>query len=154
MSLFRRKRQKYFLTNQPKPVFWVPKRTASLRRFFWVPTTYVWMRNKENSFPIRTLIWSPDLCIIFKCACVSRVSSRLHLHEVISFISVWDSFNKPTRPLAGYGLPPPPQGEFVDHIFLEAQCLARILQHVSPLTMAALSCNSLLRTLPYKIFDN
>ena len=57
------------------------------------------------------------------------------------------------RPLAGYGLPPP-RGNFVDHIFLEAQCLARILQHVSPLTMAALSCNSLLRTLPYKIFDN
>ena len=57
------------------------------------------------------------------------------------------------RPLAGYGLPPP-RGNFVDHIFLEAQCLARILQHVSPLTMAALGCNTLLHTLPYKIFDN
>ena len=57
------------------------------------------------------------------------------------------------RPLAGYGLPPP-RGNFVDHIFLEVQCLAMILQHVSPLTMAALSCNSLLHTLPYKIFDN
>ena len=56
------------------------------------------------------------------------------------------------RPLAGYGLPPPPRGNFVDHIFLKAQCLTRILQHVSPLTMAALSCNSLLLTLPYKIF--
>ena len=59
------------------------------------------------------------------------------------------------RPLAGYGLPPPPpRGNFVDHIFLEAQFLARILQHVSPLTMAALSCNNLLHTLPYKIFDS
>ena len=48
----------------------------------------------------------------------------------------------------------PPRGNFADHIFLEAQCLARILQHVSPLTMAALSCNSLLHTLPSKIFDN
>ena len=57
------------------------------------------------------------------------------------------------RPLAGYGLPPP-QGVVVDHIFLNVQCLAMILQHVSPLTMAALSCNSLLHTLPYKIFDN
>ena len=56
------------------------------------------------------------------------------------------------RPLAGYGLPPPGRN-FVDHIF-EAQCLARILQHVSPLTMAALSCNSLFHMLPYKIFDN
>ena len=58
------------------------------------------------------------------------------------------------RPLAGYELPPSPREHFVDHIFLKAQCLARILQHVSPLTMAALSCNSLLHTLPYKIFDN
>ena len=58
------------------------------------------------------------------------------------------------RPLAGYGLPPP-RGNFVDHIFLEAKCLARVLQHVSSLTMAAFSCcNSLLHTLPYKIFDN
>ena len=56
------------------------------------------------------------------------------------------------RPLAGYGLPPPREN-FVDHIFLEAKCLAMILQHVSPLTMAALSCNSMLHTLPYKIFD-
>ena len=60
---------------------------------------------------------------------------------------------QPYRPLAGYGLPPP-RGNFVDHIFLKAQCLARILQHVSPLTMAALNCNSLLHTLPYEIFDN
>ena len=51
-------------------------------------------------------------------------------------------------------LPPGGGGNFVDHIFLEAQCLARILQHVSPLTMAALSCNSLFHMLPYKIFDN
>ena len=48
-----------------------------------------------------------------------------------------------------------PGGNLVDHIFLEAQCLARILQHVSPLTMAALSCNSQLHTLPtqYLIFN-
>ena len=59
------------------------------------------------------------------------------------------------RPLAGYDFTsPPPRGNFVDHIFLKAQCLARILQHVSPLTMAVLSCNSLLYTLPYKRFDN
>ena len=60
------------------------------------------------------------------------------------------STSSPIRPLAGYGLPPPPpRGNLVDHIFLKAQCLARILQHVSPLTMAALSCNSLLHMLPY-----
>ena len=66
-------------------------------------------------------------------------------HGMISALMIYG--RSAFRPLAGYGLPPP-------HIFLEAQCLARILQHVSPLTMAALSCNSLLHTLPYKIFDN
>ena len=40
----------------------------------------------------------------------------------------------PYRPLAEYGLPPS-RGNFVDHIFLEAQCLAMILQHVNPLTI-------------------
>ena len=49
---------------------------------------------------------------------------------------------------------PPGGGDFVGRIFLEAQCLERILPDVSSLTMAALSCNSLLHTLPYKIFDN
>ena len=64
-----------------------------------------------------------------------------------SKVMLVDTYN---RPLAGNDLPPP-RGNFVDHIFLEAQCLASILQHVSPLTMAALSCNILLYTLPYKI---
>ena len=64
-------------------------------------------------------------------------------------------FFKNTRPLAGYGLPPPPhRRNFLEHIFLKAQCLAMILQHVSPLRMAALSCSRLLHTLLYKIFDN
>ena len=31
----------YFLTHQFKHVFWVLKRTVSLRRFFGVPTTHV-----------------------------------------------------------------------------------------------------------------
>ena len=69
---------------------------------------------------------------------------------------VWSSGSNKlyiTRPLTGYGLPPP-RGNFEDHIFLKAQCHASILQHVSPLAMAALSCNSLLHTLPYKIFYN
>ena len=45
----------YFLIHQFKHVFWVLKRTVSLRRFFLVPTTYVWMRNEENCFPIHIL---------------------------------------------------------------------------------------------------
>ena len=55
------------------------------------------------------------------------------------------------KPLAGYGLT---RGGILQiYIFLKAQCLAIILQHVSPLSMAALSCNSLLHTLPYQIFN-
>ena len=46
------------------------------------------------------------------------------------------------------------RGNFVDHIFLKAQYHARILQYVSPLAKAALTCNSLLHTLPHKILDN
>ena len=37
---------------------------------------------------------------------------------------------------------PHPRGNFVDHNFLEASCLARFLQHVSPLAMEALPSNS------------
>ena len=90
-------------------------------------------------------------CLLIKVNSIRR--SQCFLIVTISIIALdfrWDL----SRPLAGYGLPPPPRGNFVDHIFLEAQCLARILQHVSPLTKAALSCNSLLHTLPYKTFDN
>ena len=78
----------------------------------------------------------------------------MHYFLPFSHYKTQKVFHSHHRPLAGYGLPPPPRGNFVDHIFLEAQCLARILHYVSPLTMAALSCNSLLHTLPYKIFDN
>ena len=53
-----------------------------------------------------------------------------------------------TRPEARYGLPPPPRGNFVDHDFLEASCLAKFLQHVSPLAMEALPSNSPLHMLP------
>ena len=31
-------------------MFWVLKRTVSLRQFFWVPTNMFWLRNKEINF--------------------------------------------------------------------------------------------------------
>ena len=53
------------------------------------------------------------------------------------------------RPEARYGLPPPPpNGDFVDHDFLEASCLASVLQHVGPLAMEALPSNIPLHMLP------
>ena len=42
---------------------------------------------------------------------------------------------------------PHPRGNFVDHDFLEASCLASFLQHVSPLAMEALPSNSPLHML-------
>ena len=45
---------------------------------------------------------------------------------------------------------PHPRWNFVDLIFLKAQCVARILQHVSHLAMVKLTCNSPLHTLPTK----
>ena len=42
----------------------------------------------------------------------------------------------------------PSRGDFVDHDFLEASCLAGFLQHVSPLAMEALPSNSPLHMLP------
>ena len=45
-------------------MFWVPKRTVSLRRFFWVPTTYVLIEKKKKYFLVSTLNWSPDLMLI------------------------------------------------------------------------------------------
>ena len=54
------------------------------------------------------------------------------------------------RPLASYGLPPPPRGNFVDHVFLIAYYLASILQHASPLAMGALPSNI---RYPYKNYN-
>ena len=51
------------------------------------------------------------------------------------------------RPEARYSLPSP-QGNFVDHDFLEASCLASFLQHVSLLAVEALPSNSPLHMLP------
>ena len=54
----------YFPTLQFKHVFWVLKRTVSLRQFFFSTHNIqhmFWLRNKKNNFQIRTLIWRPEL---------------------------------------------------------------------------------------------
>ena len=48
-----------FLAHHLKHVFWVLKRTGSLKLSFEHPQHMFWMRNKENSFPKHTLIWRP-----------------------------------------------------------------------------------------------
>ena len=52
----------YFLNHQFIHVFWVLKRTVSLRQWdgsFEYPQHMFWMRNKENRFPIHTFILRP-----------------------------------------------------------------------------------------------
>ena len=44
----------FWMLKNPSPSHWDGS--------FEYPKHTFWMRNKENSFPIRTLIWRPDLC--------------------------------------------------------------------------------------------
>ena len=51
----------YFLTHHFRHMFWVLKRTVSLRRFFWVPTSYVFVEKWENRFFCYTFFnWRPE----------------------------------------------------------------------------------------------
>ena len=51
----------YILTHQFKHVFGYSKEPSHLDASFEYPKGMFWMRNKRNSFPIHTLIWSPVL---------------------------------------------------------------------------------------------
>ena len=75
---------KYFLTHQFKHVFWVFKRTVSMRQFFWVPTTYVlvgkWGKIKNK---YRSYLWAPlihNLC---------RASFKFCLYLFIKYLEFW-----------------------------------------------------------------
>ena len=39
-----------FRTHQIKHIFGVPKRTISLRQFFWVHITYIWLKNQLSNY--------------------------------------------------------------------------------------------------------
>ena len=69
-----------------------------------------------------------ELKLSISCVCILR-SEFLFTWAILSF-----------RPLARYGLPPH-RGNFVDHVFLKADCLVNILQHVSVLAIGALPSN-------------
>ena len=58
----------------------------------------------------------------------------------------WPSF----RPWAGYR-PPPPRGNFVHYDFLKLHYIRHKIKYVSPLRVAALTCNITLYTLPPEI---
>ena len=50
--------------------------------------------------------------------------------------------------------PPPPRGNFVHYDFLKVHYIRHKIKDVSPLRVAALTCNSTLYTLPPKIALN
>ena len=50
--------------------------------------------------------------------------------------------------------PPPPRGNFVHYYFLKLHYIRHKIKDVSPLRVAALTCNSTLYTLPPKIAIN
>ena len=64
-------------------MFWMLKRTVSLRRFFWVPTTYVLVG--KFSFLIRTLNSSPVGTFAY-CYTVKVPNSHLHPYQVWRFV--------------------------------------------------------------------
>ena len=61
-----------------------------------------------------------------------------HAQIFITSHGIFQHLTKPKsyRPLARYGLPPPPWKLWRLYFFRAAQCLARIYQHVSPLAKA------------------
>ena len=58
------------------------------------------------------------------------------------------------RPWAGYRPPSPPRGNFVHYDFLKLHYIRHKIKDVSPLRVAALTCNITLYTLPPKIALN
>ena len=91
-------------------------------------------------------VFSVVLIIIILLSLFNTFTSNDGKVTTLSYSPEWSCW--PYRPEARYGLPPPPRGNFVDHDFLEASCLASFLQHVSPLAMEALPSNSPLHMLP------
>ena len=114
---------------------------------FRVHIYFVWCRNESYSEPHCPIFENLAQCkSVKKLRKLEQLPVCLHFSDAVSTATN----PSPSRPEARYGLPrpPPPRGNFVDHDFLEASCLASFLQHVSPLAMEALLSNSPLYMLP------
>ena len=77
----------YCLTHQIKHLFWVLKRTVSLRRFFWVPQHMLWSRNKKICFSYTLLsgclITMYLLFITTFLLCWSKIYGLAHGNSVL-----------------------------------------------------------------------
>ena len=59
-EIYERKIVIIFLPINLNMCFWCSKEPSHLDSSFEYPQHMFWMRNKENKYPIRTLIWRPD----------------------------------------------------------------------------------------------
>ena len=82
LDLLNEKDQASATTHEFKRVFWMCKRTISLRWFFWVPTTYCGWEVRKILFQYM-LIWRP--------ASMFKLLSRVRAY---SFDGVWKKFLK------------------------------------------------------------
>ena len=57
----------YFRTHSFKHVFECSKEPSRRDGFFEYPQHVLWMKNKENNFPIRNLIWRSAVTLIRLC---------------------------------------------------------------------------------------
>ena len=93
---------KSLLTHQFKHVFWVLKRTVSLRWWcskepsiwdgsFEHPQHMFWLKNKKNNFPVHTLIWRPaDFFRSIVLACSSYMWASWSASWSITTLFSWN----------------------------------------------------------------
>ena len=65
-------------------------------RFFEYPQHMFWMRNKENSFPIHTLIWRPECNQYFKKGLDNKTFSVKMLTD--SYLFIFTCIGSPQKP--------------------------------------------------------
>ena len=102
-----------------------------------------------RSFPASNPETKSENFLFHKIAIPALPCGTLKL-EILSL----ESWHRTNRPWAGYRSPSPPRGNFVQYDFLKLHYIRHKIKDVSPLRVAALTCNSTLYTLPPKIALN
>ena len=102
-SKFSAKYLDFIFNSQPNQMLWVPKRTVSVRRFFWEPTTYIlveWqgrlIRNKLSCLetPILTRFWNwhgLDISLPFKLSQKVCKHVKIQSRHLKVSIEIWKS---------------------------------------------------------------
>ena len=85
------------------------------------------------------------LLVYFRVKRCTRTQQELVYHAISKYVGLELAIDPP---------PPPPKGNFVHYDFLKLHYIRHKIKDVSPLRVAALTCNSTLYTLPPKIASN